>query len=229
MRVMEASSPRALAKTPRQVGTQLRSRTRNPELTRQKLLDAATLEFAARGLEGARVDQIARRAGANKQLVYHYFGNKDQLYTAVLEDSYTRFRAREQVLTAGRLAPAEAISKLVNVLFDSFLALPEVVSLIADENIHRARHVRGSSKIKALHSHLLSLIGRIIEDGEQQGVFRKGIDPLRLIISILGLCNIYVSNNHTLSAVYGRDLSQSREAERWRAHIVDFVSHALRR
>ena len=208
-----------------------RSRTlrrRDPAGTRLKLLEAAIREFARSGLEGARVDQIAARAGTNKQLVYHYFGNKEKLYTAALEECYGRFRAREANLSVDKLEPNEAIAKLVTRLLDSVLALREEVTIITDENMHRARHVRGSDKIRLMHMPVVAELEGILQRGEKGRVFRSGIDPILLFISILGLCTIYVSNRHTLSAVFGRDLLQPRELRNWRAHIAEFILKALR-
>ncbi len=58
--------------------------TRNPERTRGRILSAALKEFAAKGFAGARVDLIARRAAINKRMLYHYFGDKEGLFKAVL-------------------------------------------------------------------------------------------------------------------------------------------------
>ena len=86
---------------------------RDPAATRKKLLTAARREFAASGLAGARVDEIAARAGVNKQLVYHYFGDKDALYLAVLEWVYEEIRAQERKLNLEGLPPERAIKKLI--------------------------------------------------------------------------------------------------------------------
>ncbi len=208
-----------------------KSRTmRDPERSRLNLIKAATVEFSARGFEGARVDEIASRANASKQLVYHYFKSKDDLYTAVLEDAYARLselRSRGLSADPASLDPIEAIRNFVSVTLDSFLKLPDVIALIADENFHKAAHVRRSEKIKSIQSRLEGHVRTILERGETQGVFRKGVDPLRLFISVLGLCSFFVSNRYTLSAIYGRNLSDPEEAELWRAHIVELVCRAL--
>src|SRR5438874_6300225 len=128
------------------------SRRRDPAATRKKLLMAARREFARSGLAGARVDEIAARAGVNKQLVYHYFGDKDALYLAVLEWVYEEIRAQERKLNLEGLPPAQAIKKLIESSFDHLAAHPDFIVLLNDENRSRARHVRASPRIEDMHS-----------------------------------------------------------------------------
>src|SRR5215468_3407188 len=148
---------------------------RNPEATRQKLLIAARREFAEGGLAGARVDEIAARAGVNKQLVYHYFGDKDALYLAVLEWVYEEIRAQERALNLEGLPPQQAIRKLIESSFDHLAAHPDFILLLNDENRGGARHVRGSHKLEAMHSPLVSMVGKILSEGVKAGTFRRGI------------------------------------------------------
>lgn len=201
---------------------------RDPEGTRRKLLVAARHEFANKGLGGARVNDIAERAKLNKQLVYHYYGSKEKLYLAVLEDAYASFRARDVVLPMREFEPEEAVMQLVCLLFESFRDLKEEVALIADENIHKARHIHASPRIKRLHQPLILMMEDLVVRGERKGVFRKGIDPIRLFILLLSLSSVYISNTHTLSAVFNRDLSDPRELKAWRAFVMEFVVAALR-
>jgi TetR/AcrR family transcriptional regulator len=201
---------------------------RDPEGTRRKLLAAAKQEFANKGLAGARVNAIAASARLNKQLVYHYFGSKEKLYVAVLEEAYASFRAREAELPTRKLEPEEAVMRLAALLFDSFHDLRDEVALIADENIRQARHVRASARIKQLHQPLILMMEDIVKRGERKGVFRLGIDPIRLFILLLSLSSVYVSNKHTLSAVFDRDLGDPREMSEWRIFVTEFVLSALR-
>src|SRR5579862_5381872 len=138
---------------------------RNPEATRQKLLVAARHEFAAAGLAGARVDEIADRAGVNKQLVYHYFGDKDALYLAVLEWVYEEIRTQEKKLNLEGLPPQRAIRKLIESSFDHLALHPDFIVLLNDENRNGARHVRASLKIEDMHSPLVSLVSKILKQG----------------------------------------------------------------
>lgn len=201
---------------------------RDPEGTKRKLLNAARSEFAERGLAGARVNAIATRAGINKQLLYHYFGNKEDLYTEVLEQAYASFRERDTHLPFRDLDPVEAVRALAALLFDSFRELPEAVALIADENIYKARHIRRSPRIRAMHQPLILMMEDIVRRGERAGAFRKGIDPIRLFILLLSMSAVYISNTDTLSAVFDRDLRAPNELTAWRTFVTTFVVNGLR-
>ena len=201
---------------------------RNPEATRKKLLVAARHEFAAAGLAGARVDEIAARAGVNKQLVYHYFGDKDALYLAVLEWVYEEIREQERKLNLEGLLPAEAIRKLIEASFDHLAAHPDFIVLLNDENRGGARHVRGSQRLEAMHSPLVSMVSKILKQGVQNGTFRRGIDPVQLYISIAGLSYFFFSNTATLSAIFGKDLRSEAARRARRKHVVDLVMQSLR-
>ena len=203
-------------------------RRRNPEATRNKLLVAARREFADSGLAGARVDEIAARAGVNKQLVYHYFGDKDALYLAVLEWVYEEIRAHERELNLEGLPPERAIRKLIESSFDHLATHPDFILLLNDENRAGARHVRGSRKLEAMHSPLVSLVSKILSEGVRSGVFRKGINPVHLYISIAGLSYFFFSNTPTLSAIFGKDLSSRAARRARRRHVADLVLHSLR-
>src|SRR6516164_7989624 len=203
-------------------------RRRNPEATRNKLLTAARREFANSGLAGARVDEIAARAGVNKQLVYHYFGDKDALYLAVLEWVYEEIRSHERNLNLAGLPPRKAIRKLIESSFDHLAAHPDFILLLNDENRGGARHVRGSRRLPAMHSPLVSMVSKILREGVRTGAFRRGINPVHLYISIAGLSYFYFSNTPTLSAIFGTDLSSPAQRRARRRHVVDLVMHSLR-
>jgi TetR/AcrR family transcriptional regulator len=203
-------------------------RRRDPAATRTKLLTAARREFAQSGLAGARVDEIAARAGVNKQLVYHYFGDKDTLYLAVLEWVYEEIRAKERELNLEGLPPERAIRKLIESSFDHLAEHPDFIVLLNDENRGGARHVRGSKKLEALHSPLVSLVSKILAEGVRAGVFRKGINPVHLYISIAGLSYFFFSNTPTLSAIFGKDLASPAARRARRKHVVDLVLQSLR-
>ena len=202
--------------------------TRKSDRTRTRLLDAARLEFAEKGLEGARVEAIATRAGLNKQLIYRYFGNKDALYARVLEDAYTRLRAGDETLGPADMPPEAALRDLVVKVFDRAASMRDVAALVADENVQQGRHVQDSPTIRALHALLVERITQLLQRGEAAGAFRPGIDPVRLFISILGLSSIFLTNAYTLSAAFGRDLAREDEIAAWRHHIADLVWHAVR-
>lgn len=204
------------------------TRRRDPAATQKKLLTAARHEFASRGLAGARVDDIAERAGVNKQLVYHYFGDKDALYLAVLEWVYEEIRAQERKLNLEGLPPQTAIRKLIESSFDHLAAHPDFILLLNDENRGGARHVRGSRKLEAMHSPLVSVVSKILGEGVKAGTFRRGINPVHLYISIAGLSYFFFSNTPTLSAIFGKDFSSRAAKQARRRHVVDLVMQSLR-
>jgi TetR/AcrR family transcriptional regulator len=201
---------------------------RDPAGTRRKLLVAARREFADHGLAGARVDEIAARAGVNKQLVYHYFGDKDALYLAVLEWVYDEIRTQERALNLEGLPPERAIQKLIESSFDHLARHPDFILLLNDENRNGARHLRASLKIEDMHSPLVSMVSTILKQGVRTGAFRKGVNPVHLYISIAGLSYFFFSNTPTLSAIFGSDLSSKSARLARRKHVVDLVMQALR-
>lgn len=213
---------------PKQRSNAAKPQRRNPAATRQKLLTAARREFAKSGLAGARVDEIAARAGVNKQLVYHYFGDKDALYLAVLEWVYEEIRAQERKLNLEGLPPGQAIRELIESSFDHLALHPDFIVLLNDENRNGARHVRTSLRIEDMHSPLVSMVSKILKQGVREGIFRRGVDPVHLYISIAGLSYFFFSNTPTLSAIFGKDLSSPTARRSRRKHVVDLVMQALR-
>lgn len=205
-----------------------RKTSRDSRRTRLKLLNAARNEFAEKGLNGARVDRIASRAGVNKQLLYYYFGDKESLFVEVLETAYIKLREKEKELHLEDLDPWQAIDTLTGFTFDYIASNRHFVALLNDENIHRARHIKRSKMIKGLHSHLQELIGSVLNRGAEDGSFRKSIDPVEFYISLSSLCYFYFSNSHTLSAIFDRNLTSRAEKAARRAHIIEFVTAYLK-
>ncbi len=180
--------------------------TRDPERTRARILEAAKAAFAERGLSGARVDQIAARAKVNKRMIYHYFGSKDGLFLAVLEGAYADIREAERALALDHLDPVEAIKNLVSFTWDYYLHNPEFLRLVNSENLHGGRHLAQSEIIRELHSPFVRMVADILARGERAGVFRKGVDPVQLNITIAALGYYYLTNRYTLSIIFDRDL-----------------------
>jgi TetR/AcrR family transcriptional regulator len=202
---------------------------RNPDRTRETILEAARGEFAGKGLDGARVDRIASRAKVNKRMIYHYFGNKQGLYLAALERVYADLRGTERELVFAHLDPETAIRRLVEFNFDYMRRHPELISLINNENLHRAKHLRKSKTVRELHSPLVSSIGEILKRGVEQGIFREGLDPMQIYITTAAVGYFYLSNNWTLSAIFGVDLGTAAACARRKRHNVDMILKALRK
>jgi AcrR family transcriptional regulator len=203
--------------------------TRDPERTRAAILSAATEAFTAKGLTGARVDAIAKRARVNKRMIYHYFGDKDGLYLAVLEATYSAIRTAEIGLKLADRDPAEGMRELVLFTWNHFLEHPEFLSLLATENLNQASYLKRSRHIRDLHSPLIGMITTLLERGARDKVFRSGVDPVELYISIAALGFFYLSNRHTLSTIFGRDLNAPAALKTRGDHIVDVVLGYLKR
>ena len=198
-------------------------RQRDADRSRDAILAAARAEFAEHGLGGARVERIAERAAVNKRLIYYYFENKDSLFSAVLEDTYLNIREAEKRLRLTDLTPAEAVRKLTEFTWTYYLEHPEFLTLLNSENLHRARHLDGSTRVRELNSPLVQTLAEILERGRQDGSFRGGVDPVQLYISIAGLSYFYLSNNHTLSAIFGRNLMLPKARNERLSHICDVI------
>lgn len=197
--------------------------TRDPEQTRQRILIAAQAEFARVGLGGARVDRIALEAGANKRMLYYYFGNKDDLFLAVLEYTYEHIRNAEKGLHLDEVEPLEAVRRLVAFTWNYYLDYPHFLNLLNSENLHQARHLKNSAKVRSMHSPFVAMIGEILERGARAGVFRRDVDPIQLYVSIAALSYFYLGNNYTLSAIFGRDLKAPKAKAERLAHMTEMV------
>jgi AcrR family transcriptional regulator len=202
---------------------------RDPGRTRRRILEAATEEFARYGLGGARVDRIAARSGANKRMLYYYYGSKEKLFLAALEESYARIRAAERNLDLEHRDPRAALRKLVEFTWDYYLRHPEFMTLLNSENLHKGRHLQRSRRVREMHSPLVETLRGILRRGEKARLFRAGIDPVQLYISIAGEGYFYLSNRYTLSRIFGRDLMQARALAARARHNADIILNAMRR
>ncbi|HEU5018621.1 MAG TPA: TetR/AcrR family transcriptional regulator [Pseudolabrys sp.] len=220
--------PVAVTPKPKRAGAAAKAKSRlepvrDAERTQLALLDAAEIEFAAKGLAGARVDVIAEEAGANKRMLYYYFGSKEDLYVAVLERAYSAMREAERELNLTALPPLEAIKTLVEFKFDYCQQHRRLIPLLAGENLNGAQFLKRSRRLRDMHTSLVSVLTQVLAAGEKSGEIRRGLDPLHLYISISALSYFYFSNSATLSTAFGRQLSSPVEEETRRAHAVDVV------
>lgn len=188
-------------------------RVRDAEATRARILAAAKREFSRLGLAGARVDTIAIKAKANKRMIYHYFGNKEALFQAVFEQAYVDIRTAEMRLKLEHLAPKEALERLVRFTWDYYLRNPEFITLVNSENLHRAKHIKGSERIRSYSRQFVGLVGNILERGVASGDFRPGIDPVQLNLTIAAIGYYYLTNRHTGAIIFERDLMSAQALE----------------
>ncbi|WP_274631057.1 TetR/AcrR family transcriptional regulator [Arvimicrobium flavum] len=201
--------------------------TRDAAATRARILKSAEKEFARKGLKGTRIDAIAKLARCNKALIYHYFGSKEDLFSAVLDLTYEKIRAAERKLDLACRSPVEAMEELIGFSFDYVSEHPEFISLINDENMHGGVHVSHSARARDLNSPLVALIDEILQRGQASGVFRTGVDPVQLYISIASICYFFIANRHTLSAIFA--LPKTRDVlDLRRRHVIDVILGYLR-
>lgn len=195
--------------------------------SREKILRAATKEFARKGIDGARVDSIAKASGVNKNMIYHYFGNKEGLFIVVLERMYEIVRNRQEDLSIRDLPPTEGMRRLVELTADVWIEMPEFQMLLNSENLHKARHVRKSKKITRMYNPLMETIRELLDRGEKEGAFRSGIDPIDLYISITALSAYYVSRRHTFEAIFSTELMTSERIQKRKETISDTILRYL--
>lgn len=196
---------------------------RDADRTRAEILQVASEEFADRGYSGARVDDIADRTRTTKRMIYYYFGGKEQLFIAVLERAYARLRSAEQTLPVEHLDPIAAIRELAELTFDHHEAHPEFLRLVAIENIHRAEHMVRSNILTSLNTPAVELIQRILVRGQEQGVFRRTVDPLDVHMLISSFCVFRVANRHTFNAIFEHDLAERSLRPHYRQMLGDVV------
>ncbi len=174
----------------------------------QRILQAARAEFAEKGFDGARVDSIAARACANKQLIYYYFTNKDVLFTHVLEAAYRDIREQEAALSLEALPANEAILMLVEFTWHYYLKNPEFIRLLNSENQLKARHLKTSGVAVEVNQSWITITEALLARGRAEGTVRSGIDVMQLNINISALGFFYLINQSTLSILYQKDLSE---------------------
>lgn len=203
-----------------------RSWTQNPEAVRQDILTVAIAEFAAYGLSGARVDEIAAKTQSSKRMIYYYFGDKLGLYSRALEAAYAKVREGEAGLNLDDLAPDEALRRLVEFTFDHHRANPDFIRMVMIENVHNAEHLVQSQVIRDLNVAAIEKLEAICRRGEAQGLFCPGLDPVALHWQISAASFFNVSNRPTFSALFGNDLFRDAGQESLRRQVVEMVLSA---
>ena len=206
-------------------------RTHDPARTMAEILEVATTEFADKGLSGARIDAIAAATRTSKRMIYYYFGSKDGLYVAVLEESYRRMRSIEAQLHLEDLAPEEALRRLVGFTFDHHQGHQNYIRLVMTENMERGAYLAQSERIQALNVPAIQAIQALYDRGIAQGVFREGLDPVDIHASISALTFFNVSNQHTFGLIFkGQGDVRSPEAlAARRANIVEMLVRFMRK
>ena len=198
-------------------------RSNDPARLREKILKLAMEEFGRIGFEGARVDRIAERCNVSKNMLYYYFKSKEGLFIAALERMYETFRDQQRDLSVRASDPLVAMEQLIE---HTFLALennPNAIRLLNEENKHRAKYIRKSTRIRDLYNPLVETLTFILERGRKDGVFRAGLDASVVYLTLSSLCYHYLSNQYTLEIALGKDLSSASSRKAWLRHVIDLV------
>ncbi len=161
-------------------------------------------------------------------MLYHYFGDKEGLYIAVLEAAYASIREAEKSLDLARRTPEDGLRELALFTWRYFRMHPEFLSLLGTENLHKAEHVRRSERIREMQTNLQTEMAAVLRRGEADGDFAPGNDPLKVYLTIASLCYFYLSNQHTLGAVFGREMGHPRNLADWEAHVVRVTLASVR-
>ena len=182
-------------------------RVRDPIRTKQSLLTAGIHLFSSLGYHGVAVDEIVAAAGCNKRMLYHYFGDKEGFYAAVLQSVYARLEKVELQPMAEDAATADVIREIMARYFDFLSHNAEFVNLLLWENLNEGR-------ILAHHPHLLTKapaiakLREVLEAAKPRGQIGEVVDVRHLLILMIGMCLIYFSNRHTLRQAIGLDLDR---------------------
>ncbi len=204
-------------------------RTNDPERTMADIIEVATREFSEKGLAGARIDDIAEAMRTSKRMIYYYFGSKEGLYIRVLEEAYRRMRDIESGLHLDDLAPEDALRRLVGFTVDYQLANPDFIRLVMTENIHRGEYLAQSKAIQKLNVPAIDGLQRVYQRGLEAGVFRSGIDPVDLHMSISALSVFNVANKHSFALIFQRDLDSAAAIVARRDSIIEMIVRFVRK
>jgi AcrR family transcriptional regulator len=214
---------RPRAGKPKAVAQAAAPRTNDPERTMADIIEVATHEFSEKGLAGARIDVIAEAMRTSKRMIYYYFGSKEGLYIRVLEEAYRRIRSIETELHLDDLAPEDALRRLVGFTVDYQLANPDFIRLVMTENIHRGEFLAQSKAIQKLNVPAILAVREVYQRGVKAGVFRSGIDPVDLHMSISALSFFNTANRHTFALIFKRDMESPAAVVARRDSIVEMV------
>lgn len=204
-------------------------RTNDPARTMAGILEVATQEFSEKGLSGARIDEIAAATKTSKRMIYYYFGSKEGLYLAVLEESYRRMRKIEAEQHLEDLEPEAALRRLVAFTFDHHQGNPGYIRLVMSENMQRGEYLAQSKIIQKLNVPAIESIRKLYERGVALGVFRAGLDPVDIHASISALTFFNVSNQHTFGLIFKRNTQAAKTLAARRDSIIEMVVRYVRK
>lgn len=219
---MATSSPRT---TTANAAATRRPRVRElaAQATQENILRAATKVFAKHGFAGGRIEQISKAAKSHDRMIYYYFGNKEELFIAVIEETYRRFNDAESKVVLKMNDPVDDLKTLVRFMWTYYQQHPEFITLLNSENLHRGKHISKSLRAREYSSPAISLMERVLKNGAEMGLFRSDIRPRDIYLMSAALAYFYVSNRFTLSAFLGEDLEAPDAIAHWEKFITSAV------
>src|SRR5690349_584632 len=194
-----------------------------PAANRAGIVAAALDEFAARGFKGASMDAIAARTHTTRALINYYFGSKEKLYIAVLEQVYGEIRDAEAGLDLDHLAPVDAIRRIVEFTYGYYVAHEGFVRLVVAENQAKGRHLRKSKAMRTLNRPIIDRLARVVERGQAQRLFRRDVDPVEVHKAIAALGMFNVTNQFTFGAIFQREMGSKGDVKRRREVVADII------
>lgn len=197
--------------------------------TQDSILRAATRVFAKHGFSGGRIEQISKAAKSHDRMIYYYFGSKEGLFIAVIEDLYRRFNEAEMALDLDAAQPEKALVDVVSFIWDYYQKNPEFITLLNDENLHRGKHIAKSSRARDYSSPAIQILESVLASGMKKKVFREGLSGRDVYLMIASLNYFYLSNRFTLSAFLGEKLESPTALAHWHQVVVDTVMRAVKR
>ena len=200
---------------------------REKNSTKDRLLLTAISLFSSKGFDGVSVNDIVDQAGVNKRMVYHYFSNKALLYQATLSYAYDGLSEFERE-TIGDAQTLEDITKrLVRVYFEFPRIHPEFTQLMLWENLHKGQGIRGS-KARLTKDSVVSRLAAAIKQDADCVLWRKDLDATQLLITIIGICQVYASHRYTLSQGLHINLASPAVIKRGIANAEHFLLAGMR-
>jgi len=197
--------------------------------TRESILRAATKVFAKSGFAGGRIEQISKAAKSYDRMIYYYFGSKEGLFIAVLEEMYRRFNEAEAKLVLDTTRPVEALTDVIRFMWSYYQRNPEFITLLNTENLHRGQHISKSQRAREFSSPAVDVLGQVLASGAKKRLFRTDVAARDVYLMIAAMGYFYVSNRFTLSAFLGEQLETPAALAHWEAFLIDSVMRTVAR
>jgi AcrR family transcriptional regulator len=194
-----------------------------PEANRARIIKAAIDEFASRGFKGASMDAIAARTHTTRAMINYYFGGKEQVYLAVLEQVYGEIRHAESLLDLEHLGPVDAIRRIIEFTFDYYLSHQYFVRIVVAENQAKGRHFRKSKAMRTLNRPIIDMLARVIARGQADGILRRDVDPVEVHMAIAALGMFNVTNQYTFGAIFQREMGTKGDVRGRREMVGEVI------